>query len=255
MIDDTPQLKIEGSVATVTLNRPEHRNRLHNEDLMQLMKHFEVINNHTPIRVVVLTAEVLPTKPVFSAGYHLGAGEQEHSDATFEKVVDALEALRPVTICALNGSVYGGATDFVLACDFAIGVQGMEMKMPAAALGLHYYPSGISRYVSRLGLANAKRAFLMASTFKDNELLAMGYITELVPSNEHTLAVHSLAEQFLKLAPLALQTLKCSLNEVARGDYNLERLRARQTLTQASQDFAEGKLAFAQRRTPNFRGH
>ncbi len=254
MTTSVPKLYINGHVATITLNRPEHRNRLHNEDLMQLMAHFNAVNHDPQVRVVVLTANTLPTKPVFSAGYHLGTNEQEHPDATFEKVVDALEALQAITICALNGSVYGGATDFVLACDFAIGVRGMQMKMPAAALGLHYYPSGISRYVSRLGLANAKRAFLTAQAFEDHELLAMGYVMQLVSTNDHALMVQNLTEQILKLAPLALQTLKCSLNEVARGDYNPERQRTRQLQTQSSQDFAEGKLAFSERRAPLFKG-
>jgi hypothetical protein len=76
----------------------------------------------------------------------------------FEQVADALEQLRPLTICALNGSVYGGATDCVLACDFALGAEGIEMRMPAATLGLHYYASGVRRYVSRLGVTVAAAA-------------------------------------------------------------------------------------------------
>jgi enoyl-CoA hydratase/carnithine racemase len=53
-------------------------------------------------------------------------------------VPETLARARPVTICALNGSVYGGATDVVLACDLRIGLQGLEWRMPATALGLHY---------------------------------------------------------------------------------------------------------------------
>ena len=88
----------------------------------------------------------------------------------FEDVAQALERLRPITICALAGSVYGGATDLALACDFRLGVQGMEMHMPAGALGMHYYPSGMQRYVSRMGLAAAKKAFLTALPFSAEDL-------------------------------------------------------------------------------------
>ncbi len=56
-------------------------------------------------------------------------------------MADALAALRPITVCALNGSVYGGATDLVLACDLGIGLTGIEFRMPATALGLHYSPA------------------------------------------------------------------------------------------------------------------
>ena len=71
-----------------------------------------------------------------------------------------LEMARPVTVAALHGGVYGGATDLALACDFRVGAHGIDMFMPAARLGLHYYRSGLERYVSRLGLDNAKRLFL-----------------------------------------------------------------------------------------------
>ncbi len=88
--------------------------------------------------------------------------------------------MRPISICALNGSVYGGATDVVLACDLRIGLLGIEWRMPATALGLHYYPSGLQRYVSRFGLAATKRAFLTARPFTDRQLEALGLFEALV---------------------------------------------------------------------------
>src|ERR687893_246892 len=77
-------------------------------------------------------------------------------------MVDRLEAVRVPTIARLQGGVYGGATDLALACDFRIGHEGIEMVMPAGRLGVHYYASGLRRYVSRLGLNTAKRLFLTA---------------------------------------------------------------------------------------------
>ena len=250
--DTVPRLVIDQGVATITLSRPAHRNRLHNDDLRALMAHFEQIDRDTAIRAVVLTGAVRAEKPVFCAGYHIGQHGAEHDDARFEDVADALENLRPVTICALNGSVYGGATDFVLACDMAIGVTGIEMRMPAAALGMHYYPGGMSRYVSRLGVVNAKRAFLGAETFPAEELLRIGYVQELVPAATLLVAVRRRVDAVLALAPLALESLKRSINELARGEYDADRLRQRQNASQATRDFAEACSAFAERRTPRF---
>jgi len=256
--DAPPSLCVEGAVATVTLRRPEHRNRLHAEDLAVLLAHFRAINENEGIRVVVLTAAVpLPAQirpPVFCAGYHMQEHGHESQGAGFEQVAQMLESLRPVTVCALNGSVYGGAVDLVLACDFAIGVWGIEMRMPAAAIGLHFYPGGLSRFVSRLGVGSAKRAFLAAETFDASTLLSMGFVQRLVPSPDLEDAVQERINDVLALAPMAVDMLKRSLNEIARGEFDVERLHERHERSRASEDFFEGCLAFSQRRAPVFQG-
>src|ERR1700749_1639588 len=159
----TPLLDIEGARATIRLNRPRHLNRLQPDDLDALLQLFDQIEADPAIRVLVLTG----TGRAFSAGYDLNslaeratsAVEQNSAGAAFEVVVNRLEDLGVPTICRLNGGVYGGSTDLALACDFRIGVDTAEMFMPAARLGLHYYKSGIARYVSRLGTDNAKKLF------------------------------------------------------------------------------------------------
>ena len=250
-----PLLTVAEAVATITLNRPRHRNRLHDEDLRRLLDHFARIDADRSIRVMVLTGRVLPPKPVFCAGYHIGEfGRAHDADVSFEAVAQALERLRPITICALPGSVYGGATDLALACDFRLGVQGMEMHMPAGALGLHYYPSGMRRYVSRMGLAAAKKAFLTALPLSAEDLLAVGYLDELWPPDELASETVALCARVCALAPLAVEDMKRSLNEIARGEYDEARLRQRERDSKSSADFAEGRAAFLERRPARFQG-
>ena len=250
----TPRFEIQDGIARITLARPAHRNRLHNEDLAVLMDLFRRIDDDPAVRVVVLGADVLPERPVFSAGYNTADFEAGPAPVGFEEVVQALERLRPVTLCALNGSVYGGATDIVLACDLALGAEGIEMRMPAASLGLHYYASGLARYVSRLGVSAAKLAFLTAQALDDRTLLRIGFVQELVPRARLDDRVAQLARQVAGLAPLAVRSLKQSLNELARGEFDLARLRAREKATMESEDFAEGRRAFAERRSPSWKG-
>lgn len=249
-----PILLIDGHVATVRLNRPEHRNRLEPNDLQVLMAHFACLEQNSDVRVVVLTANTQgQSRPVFCAGYDIRGFDQAHGEnVAFETVVDALENLRPVTVCALNGSVYGGATDLALACDFRIGLQDLQFRMPAVALGLHYYPSGLRRYVARLGVAATKLAFLTARPWTAEQLRDAGGLDLLVSADDFQTQLSALVRDVASLAPLALESTKQTINEIAQGCWDLEAIRAREALTQQSRDFAEGRLAFSEKRAPRF---
>ena len=255
-IPSAPVLQIEGGVATLTLNRPAQRNRLENGDLKALLAHIDTVNQAADVRVLVLTANTTgQPRPVFCAGYDIGGfDEPGHGSTFFEEIPDALAAMRPVTICALNGSVYGGATDVVLACDLRIGLQGIEWRMPATALGLHYYPGGLQRYVARLGLSGAKRAFLTARPFTAEILQRMGCFEALVGPDDFDATVRQLVGEVAALAPLAVQATKQSINEIAAGQPDLAAMRAREVLTSTSLDFAEGRQAFQDKRQPRFTG-
>ena len=251
-----PILAIQGGVATITLNRPAQRNKLENGDLQRLLEHFDAVERDTSVRVLVLTANTAgQPKPVFCAGFDIGGfDENGHGSTFFEQIPHQLASLRPVTVCALNGSVYGGATDIVLACDLRIGLDGVEWRMPATALGLHYYPSGLQRYVSRFGVLAAKRAFLTARPFGMAQLQALGLFEAVCSASDWSATLDALVQDVLALAPLAVQETKRSLNEIALGHYDEQRLREREHASCASDDFAEGRAAFAERRQPVFRG-
>jgi enoyl-CoA hydratase len=250
-----PQLAIgDDGRATLTLARPQHLNRLHREDLAALQAHLATVATTPGLRLLVITG----TGRAFCAGFHLG--ELTEADAAaadpqaFERMVDALAALPLPTLARLNGGVYGGATDLALACDFRIGVQGMELRMPAARLGLHYYPSGLQRFVARLGLQAAKRLFLLGETVGGEELLRIGYLDALVAPEALDEQVEAYAAALLAGAPLALAGMKLSLDEIARGAADWGCIREREALCAASADLREGLAAFAERRPANFRG-
>src|SRR6478609_53456 len=216
-----PVLELIGARATIRLNRPKHLNRLQAEDLGELIKLFDRIEADPDIRVLVLTG----TGRAFSAGSEfnsvaeraVSANEQQSAGSAFEVVVNRLEDLGVPTICRLNGGVYGGSTDLALACDFRIGVDTVEMFMPAARLGLHYYKSGIARYVSRLGVDNAKMLFLTAQKITAPEMLRIGYLTAMVPAEALDQEVDRLAGILAANAPAAMRGMKRTINEFARN--------------------------------------
>ena len=252
----SPVLQIADGVATITLNRPAQRNRLENSDLKTLLAHFETVNQDAQVRLLVLTAHTAgQPKPVFCAGFDIGGfNESEQERIPFEHIPDALANLRPVTVCALNGSVYGGATDLVLACDLRLGLQGIEWRMPATALGLHYYASGLQRYLSRFGVSATKRAFLTARPFTWQDLEQLGLFEAFVSPEAWHATLATLSQDILALAPLATQETKKSLNEIMAGQMDVNTLRERVRLTSDSADFLEGRTAFMERRKPVFKG-
>jgi len=251
MTHGLPLLAVADGVATVTLNRPAHLNRLHSVDLRALQRCFAQLTADSSVRVVVLTG----AGRAFCAGFHLAEFEASASEGPqlFEQTVDALEALPQPTVCRLNGSVYGGATDLALACDFRVGVETMELRMPAARLGLHYYANGLVRYVSRLGLSTAKRLFLLAEPVAAGELLEIGFLDRLASAHTLDAEVGAIVAALNAGAPLAVQGMKRSLNEIGRGvAFDLAAVREREARCAASADLQEGLAAHAERRAPKF---
>lgn len=252
-----PILTVKGNRATVRLNRPEALNRIEPDDLQLFAAHLDRVDADPSVRVLVVTG----TGRAFSAGFDLRAvGARAHdpqnapprSPISFEVLTNRLENISVPTICRLNGGVYGGSTDLALACDFRIGVDTMEMFMPAARLGLHYYRSGMIRYVSRLGVAAAKKLFLTAQKVDAAELLRIGYLDEAVPAADLDARVDALAAMLAANAPQAVAAMKRSLNEISRGAADAATLDERHQASLRSDELKEGAAAFAQKRPPRF---
>jgi len=217
-----PTLTIADGVATLRLCRPEEHNRIDPEDLAVLMRHFERVLAEPGVRVLVVTGSGEKT---FSSGYTVQA-IREHLDDRLESMLDTLESLPLPVICALNGSAYGGAIDLALCCDFRIGVRGARIFMPAAKFGLHYYPGGLRRYVTRLGLNAAKKLFLTAQALGDEEMLRIGFLNELVDRAQFDATVQAYVKAILDCEPGVVASMKLFLNQTADGAIDLAAQRA-----------------------------
>jgi len=153
-------------------------------------------------------------------------------------MLDRLERFPLPTVCAMNGSVYGGATDLALCCDLRIGVRGSRMLMPASRFGLHYYPGGLRRYVGTLGLAAAKKLFMTARAIPDEEMLRIGFLTELVEPGALQSTVGVYVQDILDCASGVLATIKSDLMDTAYGTAIPQVLRAHYQDSLASPELA-----------------
>ncbi len=247
-----PSLSIEGKTAVITLNNPESANRLTVDDLDTLQQHIFEVNQNQDIGVLVIKS----TGKYFCSGFDISSLDESAKEKSlmFEVVVNALEDCRPITIAAVQGGVYGGATDLVLACDFRIGSQAAEMFMPAAKLGIHFYQRGLVRYVSRLGIDTAKRLLLTAEKIQSAEMKDIGFLTQLVKPEDLDLAIDKLIQQLMVMAPLAILGMKKHINRIANNTLNVDELNQDIALAQNSEDLQEGRSAWAEKRAPVFKG-
>lgn len=254
---DTVLLSIEGPRATITLNDPAKHNRLDPAGLSRLRQAIEEADARPDVRVTVLTGA---GEKSFCSGYDLGSipsgstARPADGENGFEKVMDRLEAMRMPTLCALNGGVYGGATDLALACDFRLGVRGMRFFMPAARFGLHYYPGGLRRYTQKVSPSFAKRAFLLSEEFSDEDLLRLGYLDWLVERSAFQPRLDELAGKLASLAPLSMSNMKRAIEQFTRAEADIPAIRDGIRACQTSEDLREGLSALRERRAPVFKG-
>lgn len=246
------RLDRDGPVARVTLDRPESHNALQATDVRTLLSIFESLRTDAALRVLVVTGAGEET---FSAGASLPQMQSgEMSGEIFDTLTGALADVPVPTICALNGSVYGGGAEFALCCDFRVGHDEIRLSVPAARLGVCYPIGGITRYVQRLGLAAASRILLAAEEMEGRELHRIGYLTHCVGRTELAAEVDALVGRLTSLAPLAVRAMKELLLAAAAGSPDPDRARALVRRCADSADFAEGMAAWNERRDPRFNG-
>jgi enoyl-CoA hydratase/carnithine racemase len=247
-----PRLATDGPIARIVLDRPERHNSLEADDLERFRSHLATVEVDSSIRVLIVTGSGDAT---FCSGASLDQIESgEMSGRVFETLTEDLAASRVLTICSLNGSVYGGGAEIALCCDFRIGVAGTRMSVPAGLLGICYPASGLKRYLDALGPAVTRRVMLAGEELSAEEMRDVGFLDRLVSPNELGTATNELASRLGGLAPLAVQSMKRILRAHQLGtldDAETQELVAR---CEASEDLKEGLRARREGRPPEFRG-
>lgn len=159
----------DDGLRTVTLNRPEKANSLTGAMLSELAEVFA--NSHTS-RALILTGA---GEKVFSAGADL---EEAHSGLAtsplWEQVSGALASLPCLTICALNGTLAGGAFGMALACDLRLATPHAKFFYPVAKLGFLPQPSDPARLTALIGPARTKLILLASEKLTADEALSFG---------------------------------------------------------------------------------
>lgn len=249
---DTILYSREGHVGRLTINIPERHNALGLEQLLGIQQHLAAVAADRQVRVLVLTGAGEKTFCAGASLQELGAGEI--GGDCFRVTADQLAGLAVPTICALNGNVFGAGVELALSCDFRLGVEGCKMRVPAAAIGICYPPSGIQRLVQGLGVNFARRILLAAEEFDSRVMLEMGFLDHLVLPSRFADATDRLARNMVALAPVAVRSMKNILAQVLAGSINEDEARELAEMCAGTADFQEGLAAQREKRQPRFSG-
>lgn len=254
------EIRIErrDGIARVVLNRPSVRNAVTLAMWRELAGVFSGFAVDREIRGVVLTG----AGQDFSVGADISEFEKiredRHQAAAYEVAVDtcssAIAALGKPVIAAISGYCLGGGCHLALACDFRFGERTATLGIPSAKLSIVYGVNSVQRLLALTGVSNAKRILYSADRYAAEQAAAMGLIDEL---HDDVLAA---ADQFLQRlaanAPLSIAGAKYMLNGLTMGAGALDPALAQRLIDEASDsdDFREGRRAFAEKRLPRFRG-
>ena len=256
--------EITGNVGTLTLNRPERRNAISPDMLVQIDRTLKAWADRDTVRAVVLTGG---EGKAFSSGYDILSIPTEITEETKEilkasnpvdRVLRTLKQFPYPTIAMLNGYAFGAGLNTCICCDIRIAAADVKVGMPPAKLGLVYHPEGLKQFIEVLGLARTREVFFAGRTYEGRQLLDMGLVDHLVPRSELVETTYRLAEEIASNAPLSLKGSKRILNmwgeSLTLSQENLEE--AERLIVEAvnSQDLKEGQTAFLEKRKPRFVG-
>src|SRR3954468_21180307 len=203
-----------GNVVWVTLNRPEVRNALSREVNEQLLEIAMVFEDRADIHAVVITGA---GDKAFCAGADLKErrGVPAAETGTYlNAIAGAINNwgdVRKPTICAMNGSAYGGGLELALACDFRILVEGAELGLTEVRLGIMPGAGGTQLLPRLIGEARAKEMILLGRRISAARALEMGLVNQVVPRAGLTAAVEALLAELAGCAPLSVRCAKAAI--------------------------------------------
>jgi len=250
---ETILLDKKGQIATITFNRPEKMNAASPAMFSDLDAALTDIEKDNDIRVVILTGK----GEAFSAGADVGKFE-------FDKIINGIEFIENVArpfmhfeylpkpvIAAVNGYAYGFGTGITLACDIVIASDKARFSTREVNWGQIPIET-LLRGAEILGKRTIAYMALTGATFTAEEAKAVELVNRVVPHEQLMEEVMKVAEGIKKGAPLAQRMIKKLLNRKCREDWDWTV--AMMPALFASEDVAEARAAFMEKRKPEFKG-
>jgi len=253
----TQNIRVEqdGHLLVITLDRPEKLNAVTPEMADALIDTVERCNKDDGVRCVILTGA---GEKAFCAGSDIRTLDQYDTPWNFRNRPDYCDALRGLikpAIAAVNGYAFGGGLETAMTCDIRIASKNASFAAPEIKLGW-IGGGGVASHLSHsIGLSNAALMILTGDAIDAQTALSWGLVSRVVEPDELLGAAKVLGHTIASRAPIAAETAKVNLR--AAFGMSLEEAityeRDLQTICFATEDAAEGRRSFKEKRSPVFR--
>lgn len=251
---------IRDSAGYLILNVPDRRNALSYEMWAGIPPIIERFAQDPKVRVVILAGQ---GTAAFSAGADISEFDQNRvsgeSGESYERVTelafDSLYRCAKPVVAAIRGICFGGGFALALACDLRLATNDARFCIPAGKLGIGYGQSLTEALVKRLGAGTAADILLTAQVYAASDALARGIVQRIAPSDQFETLVESYVSMLSENAPLSLAAAKIAIRATLDNDAAARR-EAEQAFAACmrSEDYKEGRKAFAAKRKPQFQG-
>lgn len=247
-------LSIEDRIATITYNRPEKLNAMTPEMATLMWDAVREINASDAVRAVILTG----TGKAFCAGSDIADLDRYATPWDFRnrpEYCDALRSLLKPSIAAINGYAMGGGLEMALSCDIRIAVETAKLAAPEIKLGWIGGGGMTAMLAHSIGPSNAAMMVLTGDPVDAATALQWRLVSEVVAPEALLPRAREIAAAIAARAPIAAETARRNLQ--AAYNMPLEQAvayeRDLQAVCFATEDAAEGRAAFAQKRAPDFK--
>ena len=257
---ETLQIRKDGAVDWVTLNRPDSLNALNRQMVDDLLDYTQSLYWDKSVRVVVLQG----AGRGFCAGLDLKERDNSPRSPTngltsqrrISEIVMRMRRAPQPFISLVQGAACGGGFALALASDIRIAGQSARMNAAFIRIGLSACDIGVSYFLPRLvGVSVASELMLTGRFINAERALRVGLVSDVVADDKLAEAAQVYLKDMLTTSPLGLRMTKECLNmsvdagsleaAIAMEDRN-------QILCAQTQDFPEGIRAFLEKRDPNY---
>ena len=255
------EVRTDGGLGELCLNRPAERNAMSPEMGAEIARAVDELNGHRELRTVLVrgAGKCFSSGGDFALLDRLANSPVDDGRTTMRAFYENYLAIRQIqvpTVALIHDHALGAGLCFALGCDIRLAAEGTKMGMTFVRVGLHPGMGATHLLARAIGQARAAELLITGRVIGAEQALAMGLVSQVVPGSELEAAGHGMADEIARCAPIAVAQVKATVRDDGGRSLGeaLDREAACQAIDYATADMAEAIAAFRAKRPPVYRG-